>query len=75
MSDRQFRRLSVEKDTRTYHRSLEVDMPGTLKGAIIGCGWFAERHLQAWLRIPEVEIVAAADLTLGSGAKIREKSL
>jgi D-apiose dehydrogenase len=35
-----------------------------LKGAMIGCGWFAENHRQAWLRIPEVEIVAAADLRL-----------
>jgi predicted dehydrogenase len=39
-------------------------MSSTLKGAIIGCGWFAENHRQAWLRIPEVEIVAAADLKL-----------
>jgi D-apiose dehydrogenase len=39
-------------------------MSSTLKGAMIGCGWFAENHRQAWLRIPEVEIVAAADLRL-----------
>lgn len=39
-------------------------MSSTLKGAIIGCGWFAENHRQAWLRIPGVEIVAAADLRL-----------
>jgi D-apiose dehydrogenase len=39
-------------------------MSGTLKGAIIGCGWFAENHRQAWLRIPGVEIVAAADQRL-----------
>ncbi len=37
-------------------------MSSTLKGAMIGCGWFAENHRQAWLQIPEVEIVAAADL-------------
>ena len=36
-------------------------MSSPLKGAIIGCGWFAENHRQAWLRIPGVEIVAAAD--------------
>ena len=33
----------------------------TLKGGIIGCGFFAQRHIEAWRRIPEVEIVAAAD--------------
>ena len=50
-------------------------MSSTLKGGIIGCGWFAENHRQAWLRIPEVEIIAAADATLGPGTKIREPGL
>jgi len=36
-------------------------MPEALKGGIIGCGFFAERHIEAWRRIPDVEIVAAAD--------------
>jgi predicted dehydrogenase len=31
---------------------------------MIGCGWFAENHREAWLRIPGVEIVAAADTQL-----------
>ena len=39
-------------------------MASTLKGAMIGCGWFAENHREAWLRIPGVEIVAAADRRL-----------
>ena len=39
-------------------------MSSTLKGAMIGCGWFAENHRQAWLRIPGVEIVAAVDQRL-----------
>jgi predicted dehydrogenase len=36
-------------------------MPKMLRGGIIGCGFFAGRHIEAWRRIPEVEIVAAAD--------------
>lgn len=36
-------------------------MPAILKGGIIGCGFFAERHIEAWRRIHEVQIVAAAD--------------
>jgi predicted dehydrogenase len=32
-----------------------------LRGAVIGCGMIAEYHLRAWLRIPEVEIVAVCD--------------
>ena len=39
-------------------------MASVLKGAMIGCGWFAENHREAWLRIPGVEIVAAADTQL-----------
>jgi predicted dehydrogenase len=36
-------------------------MSKILRGGIIGCGFFAGRHIEAWRRIPEVEIVAAAD--------------
>lgn len=39
-------------------------MFSALKGAMIGCGHFAENHREAWQRIPGVEIVAAADLRL-----------
>ena len=44
-------------------------MPEMLKGGIIGCGFFAERHIEAWRRIAEVEIVAAADPRLGRAQK------
>ncbi len=36
-------------------------MSRVLKGGIIGCGFFAQRHIEGWRRIPEVAIVAAAD--------------
>lgn len=32
-----------------------------LKGAVIGCGFFAQNHLHGWLDIDEVEIVAVCD--------------
>lgn len=32
-----------------------------MKGALIGCGFFAQNHLQAWRDIPGVEIVALCD--------------
>jgi predicted dehydrogenase len=35
-----------------------------LKGGLIGCGFFSQNHQQAWRRIPNVEIVAASDLSL-----------
>ena len=33
-----------------------------LKGAIIGCGFFAQNHMQAWKEIKNIEIVAVCDL-------------
>jgi predicted dehydrogenase len=33
-----------------------------LKGAIIGCGFFAHNHMQAWNEIKNIEIVAVCDL-------------
>src|SRR4029077_8432067 len=32
------------------------------RGALIGCGFFGQIHLEAWRRMPEVEMVAACDL-------------
>lgn len=40
-------------------------MPKTLKGGIIGCGYFARHHIEAWRRIPDVELAAACDTELG----------
>ena len=37
-------------------------MPQRLRGAIIGCGYFAQFQLQAWKRMEDVELVAATDL-------------
>jgi predicted dehydrogenase len=36
-------------------------MRSILRGGIVGCGFFAGRHIEGWRRIPQVEIVAAAD--------------
>ncbi len=41
---------------------------------MIGCGWFAENHRQAWLQIPGVEIVAAADLSLDRAQRFANKA-
>jgi hypothetical protein len=34
---------------------------GTLRGAIVGCGYFGRIQLEAWARITGVEFVAACD--------------
>ena len=38
------------------------DMSQRLRGTVIGCGFFAENHLNAWATIPDVELVAVCDL-------------
>jgi D-apiose dehydrogenase len=37
-------------------------MTSPLRGAIAGCGFFGQIHLEGWRRIPEAEIVAACDI-------------
>lgn len=32
------------------------------RGALIGCGFFAENHLNAWAALPDAELVAVCDL-------------
>jgi predicted dehydrogenase len=35
-----------------------------MRGAIVGCGYFSQHHLEAWRRIEGVEIVAACDAAI-----------
>jgi predicted dehydrogenase len=37
-------------------------MTQRLRGTVIGCGFFAENHLNAWASIQDVELVAVCDL-------------
>jgi len=39
-------------------------MTPPLRGAIAGCGFFGQIHLEGWRRIPEAQIVAACDTDL-----------
>ncbi len=41
---------------------------GRLRGAIAGCGFFAQFHLDAWRRMEDVELVAACDPDLARAA-------
>ncbi|MDD6032294.1 MAG: Gfo/Idh/MocA family oxidoreductase [Oscillospiraceae bacterium] len=42
-----------------------IDTSKKLKIGIIGTGWIAEAHMDSYLRMPDVEIVAGADLIPG----------
>jgi len=44
-----------------------------LKGAIIGCGFFAHNHMQAWNEIKNIEIVAVCDLDMKKAISFSKK--
>ncbi len=46
-----------------------IDTAKKVKVGIIGTGWIAEAHVANYLRCPDVEIVAAADLVPGKAEK------
>ena len=47
----------------------KIDCTKKVKVGIIGTGWIAEAHVANYLRCPDVEIVAAADLIPGKAEK------
>lgn len=46
----------------------KIDTERKLRVGIIGCGWIADAHIEAYKNCPDVEIVAAADLVPGKAA-------
>ncbi len=55
-------------------RDLEViDTSRKLKVGIIGTGWIAESHIESYQKMPDVELVAAADLIPGKAEAFLER--
>ena len=50
-----------------------VDTSRKLKIGIIGTGWIAESHIESYLLMPDVEIVAAADWIDGKAEKFMKR--
>src|SRR5216117_3396292 len=46
----------------------------TLRGGIVGCGYFAQFHIEAWRRIPGVELAAAADPVLARARQVAPRA-
>ncbi len=44
-----------------------------LKGIVVGCGYFAQFHIEAWSRMPEVEILAICDHDIQKAQSTGEK--
>ena len=51
----------------------KVDTSRKLKVGIIGTGWIAEAHIQSYKNMPDVDVVAAADLIPGKAAAFFKK--
>ena len=50
-----------------------IDTSKKMRVGFIGCGWIAEAHIKAFLKQPDVEIVAGADLVPGKAKAFMEK--
>ena len=51
----------------------KVDCSRKLKIGIIGTGWIAEAHIESYKNMPDVEVVAAADLIPGKAEAFMKK--
>ena len=50
-----------------------IDTTKKMRIGIIGCGWIADAHIKSYLKQPDVEIVAGADIIPGKAAAFFEK--
>ncbi len=61
--------MAKKKDLNAYQLPIEeevvIDTEKKVRVGIIGTGWIAVKHMEAYLKQPDVEIVAAADLVPG----------
>lgn len=59
--------LDAFKNTASGNK--EIDASKKVKVGIIGTGWIAGAHIQQYLQMPDVEIIAGADLIPGKAEK------
>ena len=50
-----------------------IDTTKKLKVGIIGTGWIARLHIENYLKMPDVELIAGADLVDGKTEAFFEK--
>lgn len=59
----------LDRFQNIYEEEARVDTGKKVKLGIIGTGWIAEAHIVEYKKMPDVEIVAAADLVPGKARK------
>ena len=50
-----------------------IDASKKIRIGIIGCGWIATAHMKSYLSMPDVEIVAGADIVPGKAREFMDK--
>ena len=64
---------AVLSQFRQSAKAPEIDASKKLKVGIIGTGWIAESHIESYKNMPDVEIVAGADLIPGKAEAFFER--
>ena len=64
---------SVLKQTMQAIEEKEIDTSRRLRVGLIGTGWIAEAHVKEYLKFPDVDIVALADLIPGKAERFCRK--
>ena len=65
---------NILDDFKTNHDVKVIDTSVKLKVGIIGCGWIADAHIREYLKMPDVELVAFADLIPGKAEKFAKEN-
>ncbi|MBR4060601.1 MAG: Gfo/Idh/MocA family oxidoreductase [Lachnospiraceae bacterium] len=60
-------------DFNIEQQEAEIDVSRKIKVGIIGTGWIAEAHIMQYLEMPDVEIVAGADIVPGKAEAFLKK--
>ena len=69
--------IAEDKDLNAFKESQEevvIDTTRKLRVGFIGCGWIAGSHIKSFMKQPDVEIVAGADLVPGKAKAFFEKT-
>ena len=59
----------LDRFANIYDEKPEIDTTKRIKVGIIGTGWIAEEHAKCYKKMPDVDLVAAADLVPGKAEK------
>ena len=61
-------KIDASLDYNVKSENVVIDANKKLRVGIIGCGWIADSHIACYKQMPDVEIVAGADLIPGKAA-------